>query len=565
MFKDRVGRKQNFFQGTAILALGTLLVKVLGAIFKIPLTNKIGEVGIGYFNTAYQLYLPIYTLATAGLPVAVSRLTAKNAASERWKDVREINRIAIPLFLVCGISGMVAMLLCAKPYISLINCANAEAGIYVLAPTILFCCLMSAFRGYYTGLSNMTPNTVSQVLEAICKLFVGLWMADAILTKGLQQYRMHGKVFDAVLQSEEEAISFLTPFAAAGAIFGITLGAFAGMIYLFLYHRICGDRISEIMIASAPAAIGRKILLKEIIKTSIPICLGALVINIGSLADAGLLQNRLTLISVDSLRAIGEIIIPSSVSDSELIAYLYGCYTMAQAIAMLVPTLAQAIGVSAIPNITAVWIIGKKEAIKREMENVLRLSSLIAFPAGFGMLFLAGPIMNVLYPNHTAGAQIAAVALKWLGITAIFMTFSIPINSMLQSIGRADIPVKLLMVGMLIKIISNYSLCSQESLNLQGACIGSFLCYLFITFFGLSALERNSGINLNIVTTFLKPAVCGIFCAILGTAVYNISAIDDTIIRTLISILSAAVGYFLFIFVSGTVSKEDIKQFMRSK
>ncbi len=207
---------------------------------------------MGYFNTAYQIYLPVYTVATAGFPIAVARMVAQNMAQKRYRDVRRIYKIAVPLFLLSGLAGTLAMLFGAKPYVNAIHSPHAVYCIWAMAPTVFFCCVLSVQRGYYEGLRNMVPTAVSQVIEALCKLFVGLLCAYLVMKRGMEEFYQSGTVFGTAASTQEEAVNLTLPLAAAGAIIGVTVGAALGFLYLWLRHRIKGDGITEQEIVFSP-------------------------------------------------------------------------------------------------------------------------------------------------------------------------------------------------------------------------------------------------------------------------------------------------------------------------
>ena len=206
-------KKQNVLGGAMILVIATALVKIIGAIYKIPLTGIIGTLGRGYFASAYNIYTPIYAISMAGLPVAVSTIVARHAALGRYRDVKQVLRVTFPLFMLLGLIGTAVLLIMAKPYAASVNSELSVYSVLCIAPSILFCCIMSTYRGYYEGLSNMYPTAISQVIESMGKLVFGLTFAYLVIK--------FVKVEDR---------SLLYAYAAAAAISGVTLGTFFGAI-----------------------------------------------------------------------------------------------------------------------------------------------------------------------------------------------------------------------------------------------------------------------------------------------------------------------------------------------
>lgn len=559
MARQSKKQAQSFLQGAVILSAGAMLVKVIGAIFKIPLTNLIGELGMGYFNTAYQLYLPIYTVATAGFPIAVSKLVSQNAAVKRWKDVRRVYRVSVPLFFFSGLLGALAMFFGAEAYAEAVSSPDSALCIRVLAPTLFFCCLMSVQRGYYVGLRNMTPSAVSQVIEAVGKLLIGLGCAYWVMSRGMDEYSKTGTVFGAAAADAESAVNLTLPFAAAGAVLGVTAGAFFGFLYLLFFRYIGGDTISPRELEDSPPAETRGAVMRQLLKISVPVCLGALVLNLGTLIDVTFLQRSLAAIDPGMLRSVFAGQIPQNITDGELTPYLYGCYTIAQNVAALVPAIAQSFGTSALPTVTAAWVSGKSGEIKRSIESVVRMSALVAFPSGFGLAVLSRPVLALLFARRLNGVQIAAPLLAVLGIAVIFMTLSVPVNSMLQAVGRADIPVRLLLIGMLLKLAANFLLVVVPEINMAGACVGTVVCYGLITVFGMLALKRSARVSVRFFSVLWKPAVAGALCAGAAKLVYGLCCLAVPGSAAVAAAIVAAILIYAFLLLQmRALEREDI-------
>ena len=191
--------------------------------------------------------------------------------------------------------------------------------------------------------------------------------------------------------------------------------------------------------------------------------------------------------------------------------FLYGCYTLAMTIYLLVPGVTQAFGTSALPNVTAAYARGNKRELRSKLEAVVRVTALFCFPAGVGMASLSLPLTQLLY-GHGESTPIIARCLFLLGAASLPAAMSGPLSSMLQAVGRADLPVKLLLGAMAIKLGANWVLCGIPELNIQGAAVGTLLCYLFLTVFQFHCLRRAAGVPLSIGRVFLRPLACALLC-----------------------------------------------------
>ena len=285
--------KQSFLHGAIILMVATVIVKLIGAVFKIPLTNLIGGEGMGYFTTAYGLFNPIYALSIAGLPVAVAKMVAENAALRRFKDIRRIMRISTALFFIMGIAGLSLIVFGSGLFVRAVGNPGAFWSVIAISPAIFFGCMTSAYRGYYQGLRNMYPTAVSQIVEAIIKLAGGLLGAYLMLLWGARQFESGGSVFGQAVATMEQAQAASLPYAAAGAIFGVTLSTLGGAAYLWISHKCRGDGITEAEVEASPEPRPAKQLRRRLIRLAIPVCLGAVAVNLTSMIDLVSVMNRL--------------------------------------------------------------------------------------------------------------------------------------------------------------------------------------------------------------------------------------------------------------------------------
>ncbi len=561
--KKRGGsRGQSLVEGAAILTFGTILVKVIGAVFKIPLGNVIGEAGMGYFSAAYALYLPVYTLSAAGFPSALSRQVAENVAMGRYKDARKVHRVAQRVFLITGILGFIAMSAGGFIYIKFVD-PDSIYSVLAMSPSVFFCCMMASYRGYYEGLRNMTPTAVSQVIEALGKLFIGLGLAVGIMYYGEYTFHNNLTAYGVTVNTLEQAHIASYPYAAAGSLAGIAIGSLLGLVYMLIHQKKRGDDITEEELASSPAPHTSREILKTFFTIGIPIAMGVLVLNITQIIDAITIQNRLEGIDPAMLRGIyGQLL--DSVTDDKIPNFLYGAYNFGINLYNLVPYITQALGVSALPTLAAAWAIHRKSKIHSSINSVIKISVLIGFPAGLGICALAGPILELLYPGKPA-AVIAVPMLRVLGVMVLFGALVTPINSMLQAVGRQKVPVYLMLIGASIKLLMNFTLVGIPEINIKGAPIGSISCYMFIVVVSLVILYRRAKIKPDIITTFIKPLFASVLCAasawavngLLTSMLHSDSRIVGALITVAAIVVAVAVYTFVILLIKG-ITKEDI-------
>ncbi len=564
-------KQQSFLAGSAILVIATLLTKVIGAVFRIPLVELLGSTGMGYYSTAYDLYVPMYSIAMAGLPIAISRIVSEHVAAGRYRHVKKTLNVAKLAFLVTGGIGFLLMILLAflltgnsfsvfgKEFSFDVFNRGSLPAILAIAPCLLFCCVMSAYRGYYEGLRNMIPTALSQVLEALGKLIFGYGFSFVILK-----------------------LSGSYSYAAAGALLGITAGTAVSALYLEIKYRLTGKyTFTSEQLESAPEAYSNGKTAKLLIAIAIPIVLGSLVNNISSLIDVAMVQSQLAralekspeyfsthfadLIASESANAIenGQ----TFVWQNDLPNALYGVHRgSAFSIYNLVPALTSVLGVSAIPVLATAWTKRDKDDIRSNVNTMLRTTALVAVPAGFGIIALAGPILDFLY-SDTSAIAVATPNLRILGLCAVFAGLNGPLTNMLQAIGRQNVPLRNIAVGAVLKIIINFVLVGTPEINIVGVPIGTTACYAYICIANFICFVKYSGVVPNLLLSIGKPVVCGAAC---GGSAYLVHFALGKVglhgsLATLVSIGVGGLVYVIMLFVTKAITENDINSLPKGK
>ncbi len=557
---EKANSKQSFLHGSLILIIATVLAKIIGAVYRIPLTNLLGSRGMGFYSTAYDLYVPMYSIAMAGLPIAISRIVAEHSAKSRYKDVDNTLHAAQVIFLITGGTGFLLMialafLLTGNASISLFGLSvnlhtfnqGSLPGILCIAPSLAFCCVMSAYRGYFEGLGNMTPTGISEILEAIGKLVFGYTFAAVIL-----------------------AASNNFSYSAAGALAGISIGEAFSTLFLFIRFKVKRNSdIPKTLYLASPEPMPFKKQIKGIIFVAIPIVLGSLVNNVTSLIDVVMVQKQLANAISKSpnyfISRFADLIKYELSEDSTFVAVkdlpnsLYGCHRgFAFSIYNLIPVLTSTLGVSAIPVLARAWINKDRKEMKSNIETMIRTVAIIAIPCGAGIFALSYGILSLLYSNEAAIA-IAAPNLRILGVCAVFSGINAPLVNMLQAIGKERVPLKNIAVGAILKIIINYVLVGIPTVNILGVPIGTTVCYAYICIADFVALLKYSEVRPDFLSIILKPLISGLVCGITAFVVFWLTnGLLGVSIATVLSILIAAFAYLVMISLLKVIEPEDI-------
>ena len=535
-------KQQSFEYGAIILLCSTLLVKVIGAIFKIPLSNLIGDLGFGFFSSAYDLFTPIYTLAMAGLPIAISRMVAEHMAKENYRDVRKTFKVTSKIFIITGLVAMLLMLCFTDDFVEKTDpTGRTTYSIYAIVPALLVCCVTSAFRGYYEGLRNMYPTAFSDVIESLGKLILGYGFAYIVL-----------KTTNDVA------------YAAAGAMFGITIGSVAAALFLFIRHKVKGDGITKQELDSSPTPQRTSIIIKSVVIIAVPVVFASLANSFSSLADALFVKKHLATMMGDHAELIRNMYQNSiadynmysatELIDKEIPTFLYGIRGKAFTLYNLVPAITSVLGVSALPVLATAWTKKDKSLLKRNIESPLKLTAIISMPIGMGFVFLGDQIMGLIY-STTASVEIGGTILQIYGFAAIFAGISIPMTSMLQSVKKELFAFINIAVGAVIKVVVNYFLVSVPSINIKGAAIGTLACFAYVFIAHFITLIVATKVKPNVWKTILKPLISALACGF-STVVLDLSSMGK--IGTILEIGVAAVVYVLVLIILNTFEPEDV-------
>lgn len=511
-------KEASFVKGALILAVSSLLVKFIGAVFRIPLTNLVGEYSMGLYSTAYRYYSILLTVATAGIPIAISKMISESRALGRGVETRNIFRNALCLCFAIGLAGTVLLFVFADKLAYATNDINAAASIKALSPAVLFMAITAAFRGYFQGHKNMVPTGISQIIEALSRLLFGLALAWLLLKNG-----------------------FEAKYIAAGTISGITAGTVLTVLLMLSIYAF--GKKKRALPGGGQESRKNSEILSALLKIAIPVTLGSLVMNVTSMIDMFLITNRLAVLGYDS----------------EMTTSLYGIYeSFALPIFNMIPSIIISLNTSVTPAISAAYAVRDMAALHKTLLSALRIVIIFTLPAAVGITVLAKPILSVLYTSEF-GIGVAAPVLAILGIASFFLCASSLTSTAMQALGYAGIPLVTMLIGAGVKVVLNYFLIAVPGIELMGAAIGTVVCYIVIMVLNMIFLARIVGFKPPLIATYLRPLISSGVMGIAVFFVYKIASerVGNTI-STLTSIAVGVVVYMVMLFVIGGITKDDV-------
>ena len=454
-------------EGAAILTVSTILIKIMGALFKLPLANIIGDARMADFGTAYNIYSLLLILSTAGLPVALSRMVASADALDHRQQVKRTFHMARAAFFTLGLLSTLVMLVFNKQLAAFMDNPEASLSIAVLAPAVVCVCLTSAYRGYTQGLGDMVPTSVSQIIETACKLIFGLTAAAILVRTGR------------------------SAMGAAGGIFGVTVGTVLALIYIILYT-LRQDRRLGAPQGEPDLPESRSATLKKLIAIGIPITIGSCILNIVAIAD-----NKMILNLLHSAAGFSK----------EMAKVYYGVYFNSQTLYNLPSAFAVPLVTSAIPAITAYAAKKQHRDAAQISGAALKLMNLLAFPLAVGMGVLSYSLMHGLYPmSHESGPSILAL----MSVASYFVCITMLTNAILQAYGHEWLPMISMAAGGICKVLVNYMLLRDPRIGILGAAVGNIVCYLVISVLNLIMIKRKTEECPAMLPLFAKPLLASL-------------------------------------------------------
>ena len=525
-------KKSTFFGGAAILAVSAIFVKVIGAIYRIPLGNILPDDVMGDYNAAYNIYNFFLTISTAGLPVALSKTISEANALGRRNQVERVFRVAFSTFLTLGLVSFFCMTVLAGPLAEYaISNPKAVYCIMALAPSVLCVCVMSSFRGYFQGHFNMMPTGVSQIIEAGSKLLVGLALAMFCM-------KQFGEAFGSV-----------------GAIIGVSFGSVVALvfiIFLFLKNRR-QNRRQKSQSADKPEPAG--VILSNLLKLAIPITLGSAATSIVTLIDTKLVMSQLTAIfhSVDGLTLAAD----GTGAALDAARSLYGIYSKTMSIYNLPFSMMVPLTACIIPAVSAALARRDRREAQKVSESALRVGLLLALPMGMGLCALGGPIMGLLFPR--IDTAVAGPLLSVLGIASIFVALQLLCNSILQANGMVNLPIVAVVIGGLVKIAVNYTLVGNPAIRINGAPVGTLCCFLVVDILEMLIIRRAIPQPPSFLRALLKPLAAALVMAAAAWASYGLlNRFLGNALSTVGAIGVGVIIYLILVLALRAISPDDL-------
>lgn len=521
-------RKQSVAYGALVLSVSGFLVKLVGAVFRIPLTNLVGAAAMSYYTSAYSIYVFLLAIATSGLPTGIATMVSRSLALEKYKDVPRIMKIAALIFVPLGICLALLGFVFAMPLAEAMNSKEAYWSVAAVMPAIVCICVVSVFKGFFQGYRNMTPTAVSNLIEAIVKLIAGYGIAFFLYNRGYPLEQVVG-----------------------GAVLGVSVSTMAAMLFMssrYLFRSKNYRLPAKESLPSEETPV--KKLTRDFLIISLPLIVSSVTANLMSLVDAFVVMNRLK--------------VYLSIEESKLLWGSYG--NMALTIFNLPSFLITAIGMSLIPAIAAAHAKKDRQSILKTSNDTLRFSAILAFGSAFGLNAVSEPVLRLFYPGDPAGVEAATPLLQIISFALISVGLTNITASILQAVGKTYLPVISVAAGAAIKTVSTLILVSIPEVNVLGAPIATNIAYPVMLVMNIFFIKKNLGFLPEWKNVLFKPLASGIVCW--GAAklfLFLFEKILPTKIALFPAIICAILAYFAFMLVINLVSFNEFRDFLLKK
>lgn len=518
-------RKNSFYIQGTILAVASILTRIMGIAFRIPLTRIIGDEGIGAYSNAYEIYNLALLLSTYSIPIAVSKLVSARESKKEYINSYRVFQTAMVFAAAAGALAALVTFFGAEFFsAALFKSESSAIPLKYLAPTIFIFAIMGVLRGYFQGKNTMIPTAISQLLEQFFHVAVGL-IAAVIFMK---------------IYADSE---FKVAYGAAGGTFGTLIGAVVSLLFLVaifvMYYPMLKRRFRK---DSGAAVEDYQTLLKLVLITIFPIILNQTLYSVSGTLDSVLLNS----------------VLDSKGYTEEARLILWGRYSSKYRLLANLPlSIASAIGVAVVPNIVRAYTEKNEKLLHEKTAQAVKFNMMIAIPCAFGLAVLAKPVMLLLFNDTT---DMTPLLMQWGAFAIVLYAYSTTTSNVLQGLNMMRYPVFHAGVGIVIYVIVDYILLSFFDMSVYALIVGHTIFPLIVSILNWLRIQMEIGYRQEILRTFVMPTICSGVMAVISYFFYlGLHTISNSVlVSLLVTIIVAVIIYFILMIVTKTLNEKEI-------
>lgn len=523
-------KKNNYLVQGSILAVSSIVSRFIGMLYRVPLTNIVGDTGMGYYSSAYELYNLALILSSYSIPTAVSKLVSSMESKKEYRNAHKVFLCALKLSAAVGLLMSVFVYAFAAVWASMVKSAPVAIPLRVLSPTIFVFAVMGVFRGYFQGKHTMIPTAFSQLIEQVVNAFVSVYAAYRLM-------QIHNASVD------------MEAYGAAGGTFGSFAGAVFALLALLGVYAInrgyIRKKVQKDRTGTERSTAG---ILHLLLSTVIPIILSQTIYQLSGTVDN---------------TVFGQIM---DMQKNEEASFLWGIYSNKYRMLTNLPVaVATALGASIVPALANTYALGDDGGTREKIASSIKFNMLIAIPAAVGMGVLAEPIIRLLFPSTEI--ELSAKLLQFGSVAIIFFAYSTITNGILQGIDRMRLPVIHAAVSLVIHVAVLFVLLWFFKMGAYGLVVGNVTYALGVCIFNWIGIRKYAYYAQEIRTTFLMPSLCA---AIMGAVAYIVyhgiySVLPKNMTALVAAIVVAVVCYGGLLIATRTISEQELLEFPKGK
>ncbi len=509
-------------QGT-ILALASLIVRFIGFLYRIPLTEMIGDEGIAIYSASFNIYTLFLIISSQGLPTAVAKLVSEQIENDNYYNAHKIFKRTMYLAIILGLISSSVLFFGAVSIENIINTYDSRYSIRVLAPAVFIVAIMAVFRGYFQGMKNTVPTAISQIFEQIINAIISIYFAYLLVQSTSVNISVAGR-------------------GAMGGTFGTLFGALAGLIALITIYLLSRPKIKKNITDNNKEAYTTKYIFKSVLQTAVPIIIGTAIFSITNIIDNMMIMERL---------------VTGAGFEIQEATVLYGQYSGKYTVISNLPiSIATSFAIVGVPFVASLNRKGDKQALNDKINSIIRIAMILCIPASFGIAVLSDNLLTLLYPTYSDGGMLLRIG----SMSIIFIAFTQILTGVLQGLGQAHIPVKSAFIACLIKIPLNYVLIGIPFLNIYGAIISTTVIYMITTIINYMYIKNNCDMKLDVNGALFKPVASSAIMAVITYFSYKFTFImfSSNFISIMISLAISVAVYFITLILIKGVNEEDL-------
>lgn len=519
-----------------ILAMASMIVRVIGLLYRAPLTAIIGDEGNGYYGTAYNIYTIILMVSSYSMPSAISKLMAQKLAVGEYRNANRVFRCALTYGVLVGLVGSGLLFFGARFLVPDV----AVCVLQVFAPTVFLFGILGSMRGYFQARGSMVPTSVSQILEQLANAVVSIAAAWLLMQTAVGA--------DPTRRAQ---------LGAMGSALGTGAGVLIALLFMvFCFRRSKEGRKAEILSDTTGKEEKYRIFLRDTVLVITPFMLSGVIMNLTTSLNQTIYMRMLI-----DLKGAGETATTT----------LYGIFSNKAVVISNIPiSIATAVSSAIIPGISAAYARRDETGARRQVGNAIRITSIVAIPSAVGLAVLARPITMLMFPQMES-LELASSLLSLLAVTVIFYSISTITNVALQSIGRMNLPLVSAGIALVVQTVVLVALLRFTDLDVRALVLVSILYSVMIFAVNQYYLRRFLGIRQDVRRDYLQPLVCAALMGAAAKAVYYLVSMAAEPMRNLpkgfyfrnlaataAALLAAVLVYGYTMVRSGTIRRKDL-------